>query len=346
MTCTGGWRFSRKGLFVVICLIIPVVSNAQGTEVSLEAAAHLDRFDARVESERQAVLSAQVSGSVVQVLVHAGDHVAAGQVLLRLDSAAAVHMAEAGAAQSRAAQARLAEAGKDYSRAKALRAQDYISQAAMDKAEAHFQSLKAQAEAELAQAQSSLSEAGHYTIRAPFDGVVKDVPITLGDMAMPGRILVSLYDPRALRITADIPHDAMSSSLDMTAIRVELQGPGNTHQWLHPLALKVLPSVNPETHTEQVRVNVEPVPGILPGEFALLWMPSGRVGVSPTWVPAGAIVHHAEMTGVYVRNKDGRPLLRQVRTGQVSNGQVEVLSGVSRGEQVIPDAGLAFSGGR
>ncbi len=345
MTCAGGWRVSGAAFFVAACMLAPLMASAQDVEISPEKTAILERFDARIESGHQARLAAQVSGSVVQVLVHAGDHVSAGQILLRLDSAAANHLAEAGAAQSRAAQARLAEAGKDYSRAKVLRSQDYISQAALDKAEAHYQSLKAQAEAEWAQAQSSLSEAGHYIIRAPFDGTVIDVPATLGDMAMPGQILVSLYDPRALRISADVPHGALIQPLDLAAIRVEVPGLGNGHQWLHPLSIKVLPSVNPETHTEQVRVDVESVPGILPGEFARLWMPSREMKVSPVWVPEEAIVHRAEMTGVYVRDKNGRPLLRQVRTGQVSNDRVEILSGVSSGEQVIPDAGTAFSGG-
>lgn len=345
MACMGGRRLSRGMFCAVMCLLFPLAADAQRVEISPEMAARLERFDARVESGHQAVLAAQVSGSVVQVLVHAGDHVTAGQVLLRLDSATAIHMVEAGAAQSRAAQARLAEAGKDYSRAQILRSQDYISQAAMDKAEAHYQSLKAQAEAALAQAQSSLSEAGHYTIRAPFDGTVIDVPVTQGDMAMPGRFLVSLYDPRSLRITADVPQGAMIQSLDLAAIHVEVPGLGNGHQWLRPLSLKMLPSVNPETHTEQVRVDIEPVPGILPGEFARLWMPSREMKVSSVWVPVGAIVHRAEMTGVYVRDQAGRSLLRQVRTGQMNGDQVEILSGVSQGEQVIPDARTAFSAG-
>jgi multidrug efflux pump subunit AcrA (membrane-fusion protein) len=55
------------------------------------------------------------------------------------------------------------------------------------------------------------------------------------------------------------------------------------------------------------------------------------------YVPAQAVVRRAEMTGVYVLDPNGHPILRQVRLGRAVGDSVEVLSGVSAGERVALD---------
>jgi multidrug efflux pump subunit AcrA (membrane-fusion protein) len=82
--------------------------------------------------------------------------------------------------------------------------------------------------------------------------------------------------------------------------------------------------------------------GAMPGQFARLWWASaGAASRASPWVPAQAIVRRAEMTGLYVLDAEGRPLLRQVRLGRSEGGQVEVLSGLSAGERVATDAQAA-----
>jgi len=59
-------------------------------------------------------------------------------------------------------------------------------------------------------------------------------------------------------------------------------------------------------------------------------------GASP-WVPMSAIVRRAELTGLYVLDAEGRPLLRQVRLGRSDGERVEVLSGLAAGERVAAE---------
>ena len=49
------------------------------------------------------------------------------------------------------------------------------------------------------------TQSGFYVVKAPYDGVVADVAVVLGDMAMPGRPLLTLYDPAALRVSVAVP---------------------------------------------------------------------------------------------------------------------------------------------
>ena len=135
----------------------------------------------------------------------AGDTVKAGQVLLRLDARAAEQTAAAGAAQVQAARATQEAATRDFERQQQLFQQNYISKAALDRAEAQYKASQAEAAAQLASAGAARTQSGFYVVSAPYDGIVSDVAVVLGDMAMPGRALLTVYDPRSLRVSVAVP---------------------------------------------------------------------------------------------------------------------------------------------
>ena len=75
----------------------------------------------------------------------------------------------------------------------------------LERAEAQFKATQAQVSAQLAQAGAARAQSGFFVVKAPYGGVVSEVPVMLGDMAMPGRPLLTIYDPAALRVTAAVP---------------------------------------------------------------------------------------------------------------------------------------------
>ena len=298
-------------------------------------------FDGVVEAVRQSVLAAQVSGAVVQLDVKVGDRVQAGQVLLRIDARAAEQSAMASDAQVQAARAGLDVAQRDLERQRQLQGRSFISQAALDRAEAEFKATQARVNAELAQAGVARTQTGLHVVRAPYAGVVAEVSVTLGDMALPGRALVTLYDPSALRITAAVPQTAVAQRVAGSLPRAELPGLPAASQWPAATRLQVLPTVDATTHTVTLRVDLPAgAVGATPGMFARLWLPvSARPGAAAPalTVPTQAVVRRAEMTGLYVLDGARRPVLRQVRLGRVDGASVEVLSGLSAGEDLAVD---------
>lgn len=307
-------------------------------------AASADSFslDAVVEAVRQTTLSAQVPGAIVALRVKAGDTVKAGQELLRIDASAASQNAAASDAQVQAAQASLNVASKDFERQKQLFQKQYISQSALDRAQAQWLAAQAQVRALQAQAGAARTQSGFFTLNAPYAGVVSEVAVTLGDMAMPGRPLLTMHDPSALRVTASVPQSALAGLNDSTAVRLEL--PGLATGLLQPTQIQLLPVVDAATHTSQVRLSLPAdVKGAAPGAFARIWLPLGAganaaAGKSQRlYVPASAVVRRGEMTGLYVVNAQGLALLRQVRLGGAKGELVEILSGVSLGEKVAAD---------
>ena len=300
-------------------------------------AAEVVSADGVVEAIRQTVLAAQVAGAIIELRVKVGDAVKAGQVLARIDARAADQSATASQAQVQAARASLDVSAKDFSRQKLLMQKGFISQAALDQAESVYKAAAAQVNAQIAQAGAARTQADFYTLRAPYDGIVADVPVVQGDMAMPGRAIVTVYDPAELRVTATIPQTPSLSAAMLASARIEL--PGTAQQRLVPTKVTLLPTADPNTHTLQVRLNLPPgTREATPGMFARVWLPvQASADGSRVLVPAKAIVRRAEMTGAYVVDAAGKPVLRQVRVGRSADESIEVLSGIAAGERVATD---------
>jgi len=296
-------------------------------------------FEGVVEALRQTTMAAQVPGAVVALQARAGDRVRAGQPLMHIDARAAEQTAAAGAAQARAARAALEVASREFERQQRLFAQGYISQAALDLADARFKTAQAEASAQLANAAAAKAQSDLYVVRAPYSGVVASVSVVLGDMAMPGRPLLTLYDPAALRVTAAIPQTAAARLGGPLAPQAEI--PGAAAGLVRPVHVQLLPTADAASHTLELRLDLPPDTDAAPGMFARAWLPGSDRGAGTgdarLFVPSQALVRRSEVTAVYVVGRDGKPMLRQVRPGRSEGSQVEILSGVAAGERVALD---------
>lgn len=295
-------------------------------------------FDGVVEAIRQTVVSAQVPGAVVAIEVKVGDLVKSGQVLARIDARAAEQNVAASDALVRSARATLEVATKEFDRQRQLFEKKYTSQAALDRAEALFKATQAQVSAQLAQAGAARAQSGFFVVKAPYGGVVAEVPVMLGDMAMPGRPLLTIYDPAALRVTAAVPQSDLARLAPGKPIKIQFPGLPADRQWVAPARVTLLPTADPGTHTTEIRLDLASGTGqVTPGTFARVWLPAQGAATPRLYVPAKAIVRRAEMTGVYVIDPNGHPVLRQVRLGRGVDDAIEILSGVTAGERVAVD---------
>lgn len=275
--------------------------------------------EAVVEAIQQATVGAQVPGRVLEVKADAGQVVKKGDVLMRIDAREAAEAA-------RAAEAQYANARVNYERTRSLVAQKFMSAAALDKAKADFDA----AAANRAAAGASQS---HATILAPITGIVARRHAELGDMAMPGTPLFTIYQPGGLRVTASIPQYRLKDMRAVKTARVEFPESG---QWVDATAVQVLPTADAATHVSQVRVTLPTVPEATPGMFARVHFVTGQA--EKLTVPASAVLRRGEVAAVYVQAADGRLSLRQLRLGDsVGRGEIEVLAGLATGDQVVTE---------
>ena len=297
-------------------------------------------LDGTAQPVRQATVAAQAAGNVLALAVRAGDRVRAGQVLARLDArsaAAGVAQSEAGVAQ---ADANLRNARAQLDRTRDLRAQGYVSQAALDGAEHQFRA----AEAAVAQARAGRSQAAlgqdFATVTAPFDGTVLATHLEAGDLAAPGRPIATIHAPGAMRAVVQVP--ASQAELARAARRVEVQMPGGA--WVAPVRRTELPSADPVSQTVEWRLELgaEDSARLQPGRtLRVRYAEAAPAGAAPgraaLTVPDAAVLRRGELTAVYVA-QDPRFVLRAVRVGAAQGGSTEVLAGLKAGERVAADA--------
>lgn len=312
------------------------------------SAARLD-VEGTLQAVQQATVAAQTQGRVLSLAVKLGDRVKAGQVLARVDSReqqAGVAGSEAATAQ---AQAALVQAEQQAARTRELRAQGFVSAAALDDALARLKV----AQGALQQAQAGRSQAllsqGFATVTAPFDGVVLATLVEAGDMATPGRPLVTLYAPGRLRAVVQVP---ASRSALVRGAAVELLLPDGRRAT--PTQRVEAPGSDPTSQTVEWRLDLPPqLQGLLPGQpvqaqfsgtleaSKSLSVPS--LSVPSLSIPLRAVLRRGELTAVYAADA-GRFVLKAVRLGTPQGDSVPVLAGLKAGERIAADpvrAGLA-----
>lgn len=294
--------------------------------------------DAVIESTRQTEIAAQVPGRVTALYVKAGDRVRAGQPLLAVDQRAADQQLAAVRAQAAAAQAELDVARRELERTQTLFARKYVSQAALERAQARYQAASAMTSARLADTRAAAVVPTLHSIAAPYTAIVARVDVELGSMAMPGTPLVTVFDPGALRAVATVPQSRAATLRIQSAVRVELPDLPEPQRWQTASAVTILPLADPQSDSIKIRLALPPATdeAIRPGMFARAHFPVGTPHAR-LMVPRSAVIRRTEVDAVYVVAGDGSVTLRQVRLGETSADQVEVLAGLSAGERIALD---------
>jgi len=273
-----------------------------------------------VTSASSATLASKVLGQVEGIRVKEGDRVKAGEVLITLDSSAL-------RAQRERAEAELENAKIHLQRVKTLFAERSATQQELDNAERAFKVAEAARngiEADLA----------YTTIKAPFDGVITEKLIEMGELASPGRSLLRMEDEGHLRLEVPVAEtDAAGLHIGQTVV-VRLDALGDLA--LDGRVAQILPAADPSTHSFWVKTDLPSVPRLKSGLFGRMVFPVGQR--SALMIPQAAIRVEGELSRVYVVDESGNVQSRLIQLGKMQEGKVEALSGLASGERVLAHA--------
>lgn len=320
---------------------VPAVEEAVGT----------------VRSRSRVEVAAQVVARIVEIRVDAGDVAAKGDILVRLDDRelraradqARQARAAAEAARDRTLQAKargdalLAQAKARLERVQSLHKGGAATDQEIEDVEASFLEAEAgvadaaaaivAAEAQIQGARNGVTEAevalGYAEIAAPFGAVVTERLVETGDLALPGRPLLVLLDPKALRFEAEVREGLVANVREGAALEVEIPAAGAT---VKGTVAEIIPAADPRSRTFRVRFDLPATEGVYPGMFGRLRLPVGEREI--VRVPAAAVVRVGQLRTVIV--KDGDLWVRRyVTTGRtLAGGAIEVLSGLDGGEEI------------
>jgi len=268
-----------------------------------------------VRARLHATLEARLSGRIEALPVVLGQPVQAGEILVRLN-AAEIN------AQLEQAEASLEHAEQESKRFSLLFEQQAASRAEHEAAEARYRVAKG------AVAEAKAMES-YVEVRAPFDGVVAKKWADVGDLAAPGKPLISIEDPSELQLEADIPQTIAPH------VRLKDRLIGRVDGVSGDLAGKVSElslAADSASRTIRVKVDLPPQPGLSPGQFARLLVP---VGASDSLrVPASAVVQRGQLEIVFAVEQK-RAQFHLVKTGKRFGDELEILSGLHAGDAVV-----------
>lgn len=282
-----------------------------------------------VQAQQTASVTSRVVAEVLELRVAAGQRVTSGETLAVLDDRDLRHRVEQAQDGVHSAEASLAQARADYARDKPLFEQKVITpydfehtKTTLDIAQANVHRLQ-QAERE---AEVGLSYA---IIRSPFTGTVVDTLANVGDLAAPGKPLLTMYEHGRLWFAANVPENLLGrihlgDTLGFRIDAIDREQEGRV--------VEIVPSSDPASRTVVVRLRMTDTTDVLPGMFGRL-----RIPIEPERVlalPAPAVIRAGQLTMVDVV-RGGRLERRTVQLGRAVGDGFEVQSGLAAGETVV-----------
>lgn len=193
-------------------------------DVSLAPVAQSSDYVATIMSRRSASMQPQVNGRLTQILVRSGDRVKSGQALMSIDAQPQQATVEADRATERQKKALYDYNTIEVDRQKKLFDAGVVSRDVWDQAQQSFANTKADYESAVSLRKTQEEQLAYYTVRAPFDGVVGDIPVHVGDYVSSSTMLTTVDQNKDLEAYIYIPTERSSEA--RLGLAVELYDTG------------------------------------------------------------------------------------------------------------------------
>jgi RND family efflux transporter MFP subunit len=177
----------------------------QTSVVAMAPVPQSSEYVSTIKSRRSATLQPQVDGRLTGISVKSGDHIQAGQVMMTIDPLHQQASVDAQLATERQKKAVLDYNTLQSGRQKKLFDDGIVSRDLFEQAQQAFENSKADYESAVASRKTQEEQLAYYTIRAPFDGVVGDVPVHIGDYVSASTVLTTLDENKDLEAYIFVP---------------------------------------------------------------------------------------------------------------------------------------------
>ncbi|TAL88227.1 MAG: efflux RND transporter periplasmic adaptor subunit [Candidimonas sp.] len=306
---------------------------------------HKQIWDGVVEAVRQVTIAAQTNARVLELPYDVNDSVPEGAVLVRFSNVEQKAARNVVQAQIVSAQATYDEALASYKRYAELYAEGSgsVSKEQLDQQRARRDTSLAALRSVRAQL-NGVEQALNYTVlRAPYAGIITHRYVRVGEAVQAGppspQPLIAMESLDNLRVDVPVPQSAVDAIRRFHAADVWPTGDGNRR--IVASSVDIFPYADPSTHTFTVRLQLpRGNNGLYPGMTVKVAFAVGKA--KRLRIPASALVQRGEIVGVYVIGEHGM-VLRQIRTGNRYDSQIEVLSGLDDGERIVTDPVAAMN---
>ena len=301
-----------------------------------------------LSSPQRARLAPEVAGRVTAIGAEAGDTVAAGDDLLRLDGELSEYELRQAVANRRETSASLAEARRRVREAQELVRRDSIGESELEARRAEVERLQAvlaRREAEQAYQAGLLQR---HSLNAPFAGVINARMIDLGERATPSEPVFELVATDRLHLDLEVPQQYFGAVTPGTPVLIRFDALPDTR--IDDRVDRVVPVSNPNSRTFLARIDLDNADGqLMPGMSAraTLRIDVGREGIV---IPQDALIRHPDgRTVVWVATGDGdtrKVHERRVEIGVKFGTRIAVREGLEAGTMIVTEGNEALQDGQ
>jgi RND family efflux transporter MFP subunit len=318
----------------------PQAMPVQVAPVTLAPVPNSDTYVATIKSRRSSTMQPQVDGNIVKIFVKSGDAVKAGQVLMRIDplkQMASVQSQQGTQAQKKA----LFDYNKiEVDRQRKLYEAGVVSRDTYDQANQAYENSKADYESNAALTDTQKQQLAYYDIRAPFNGIVGDIPVHVGDYVSPTTLLTTVDENADLEAYIYVPTER--AGMVRRGLPVEiLDSAGNV---VVKSAISFLsPQVDNGLQSILAKAEIPRTAQILRNQQLVKARVTWSTAPAPT-VPVLAVSLVGGQTFVYVASPKGDGYIAHqvpVTVGETVGNTYPVLGGLKPGQKVIT-SGLQF----
>lgn len=193
------------------------------------------------------------------------------------------------------------------------------------------------AEASVIEAQTML---GYASITAPFTGLITRKLADVGDLAAPGKPLLELESQDKLRLEADVPEALIGKIKLGDRLPVHIS---DLPKAVEGVVAEIFPTADANSRTSRVKLDLPPSPDLRGGQFGRVAVPVAEI--SSLFIPAKAVVQRGQMEIVFVA-VGNQAQLRLVKTGKRIGDEIEILSGLNAGENIVIDGSTTLLDGQ
>lgn len=282
-----------------------------------------------IRAVHESAVASRLLARVKQVHVVAGQRLDRDQVIVELDQVDIEARINEARANVEAARSLVAQVESDLEKVTQMRRQGAAPPRELTDAQRAVDVARAELLARQHALEQTEAQLEYATVRSPIAGVVIDKFVEQGDMAQPGKTLVTLYDPARLQLIASVPERLavrlkvdQSATVHVDALDMDCQG----------RISEIVPQASPTSRAMLVKVTGPCKPGVYSGMFGRLLLVDGTR--RQLLIPASAVRRVGQLELVQVLAEGASAAQRYIRTGAASGGQVEVLAGLAPGETV------------
>ena len=317
----------------------PAAAGMQGlpvqtVSVTLAPVAQASEYVATIKSRRSATLQPQVDGRLTQIRGRSGDHVKAGQVLMEIDPQHQLATVESQRATERQKKALYDYNVSEIERQRKLFEAGVTSRDVYEQAQQAFENSKADYQSAVALTKTQEEQLAYYTVRAPFAGVIGDIPVHVGDYVSSTTMLTTVDENKDLEAYIYVPTERGGQV--KLGLLVDLTD--NTGKLLEKSQIDfVSPEVDSTLQGILVKAPIHAGPEVLRNAQLV----TARIIWSTTpmaVVPILAVKRQGGQSFVFVaKQQDGHLVAQQtaVTLGDTVGNSYSVLSGLNVGDQVV-----------